>query len=104
MKTMMKLVALTLAVMITLCSVALADTTVTTPGDSGTDVKATYEAQTNLNAVYYVTLYWGNMEFTVSENPANYVWNPATHSYGFTVKMQLIITFGILLQAETYLM
>ena len=84
MKTMLKLVALTLVVMMTLCSVALADSTTyeQNTGSSGADVKATYTAQTDIDVVYYVTISWGDMMFNVTENLDNYKWNPSTHSYG----------------------
>ena len=74
MKTMMKLVALTLVVMMALCSVALADDKVNTA-----DVYATY-AQGTPDVVYNVTLTWGDMNFTVTETPG--AWDKDTRTYG----------------------
>ena len=84
MKTMMKIAALTLAMMMTLCTVALADTAnpiTTATGSSGSDVTASYTAEKDAPAVYYVTLTWGDMEFNVTEDPDSYAWDPATNTY-----------------------
>ena len=82
MKIMMKIVALTLAVMMILCSAALAETkTMNTTGDSGSDVYATYTSA-DADVVYYVTMTWGDMNFKVTEKPG--AWDPSTHKYGGT--------------------
>ena len=87
MKTLMKLVALTLAMMMALCSFALADdpysqTVDELPDtDQGSDVYATYSVDQSADPVYCVTLTWGDMEFIVYEDMSDYVWDPVTHTY-----------------------